>query len=181
MDKFKAVSDAVKGKSMILAIDGKCASGKTTLAHYISENCECTVFHMDDFFLRPFQRTPERLSEAGGNVDRERFLSEVLIPLKNRQPVSLRRFDCKTMSLCGAVEIVPKDLVIVEGTYSMHPDLQGFYDLAVFMDISPEKQKERILKRNPHNAQTFFDQWIPMENKYFQTFGIKEKCEIIIQ
>ena len=34
---------------------------------------------MDDFFLRPEQRRPERFAEPGGNVDRERFAAEVLV------------------------------------------------------------------------------------------------------
>ena len=40
---------------------------------------------MDDFFLRPEQRTEERLKEVGGNVDRERFLEEVARPLTNKK------------------------------------------------------------------------------------------------
>ena len=41
---------------------------------------------MDDFFLRPEQRTKMRLAEIGGNVDYERFYREVLIPLKKKEP-----------------------------------------------------------------------------------------------
>ena len=58
---------------VIVAIDGKCTSGKTTLASQLAEIYDCNVFHMDDFFLRPEQRTPERFAEVGGNVDYERF------------------------------------------------------------------------------------------------------------
>ena len=54
---------------------------------------------MDDFFLRPEQRTPERFSEPGGNVDRERFLSEVLLPLRQGEAVDYRRFDCATFTI----------------------------------------------------------------------------------
>jgi uridine kinase len=38
---------------VIVAIDGKCTSGKTTLAAKLAEIYDCNVFHMDDFFLRP--------------------------------------------------------------------------------------------------------------------------------
>ena len=38
---------------VIVAIDGKCTSGKTTLASKLAEIYDCNVFHMDDFFLRP--------------------------------------------------------------------------------------------------------------------------------
>ena len=46
----------------VVAIDGKCTSGKTTLASKLAEIYDCNVFHMDDFFLRPEQRTPERFA-----------------------------------------------------------------------------------------------------------------------
>ena len=58
---------------VLVAIDGRCAAGKTTLAASLQAQLECNVFHMDDFFLRPEQRTSERLHQPGGNVDYERF------------------------------------------------------------------------------------------------------------
>lgn len=169
-----------KGRT-ILAIDGKSASGKTTLATLLKERYDATVFHTDDFFLQPHQRTPERLAEVGGNLDRERFLAEVLIPLKEGKEVAYRKFDCSTMTILKAEKITPKKLVVVEGAYSMHPDLRDFYDLSVFLDVSKDLQKERILKRNPRFAPRFFNEWIPMEERYFSEMQIKEKCDIVIE
>lgn len=40
---------------------------------------------MDDFFLRIEQRTPERMTEVGGNVDYERFLETVLFPVSAKK------------------------------------------------------------------------------------------------
>ena len=54
---------------VVVAIDGKCTSGKTTFASELAAVYDCNVFHMDDFFLRRSQRTPERFAEVGGNVD----------------------------------------------------------------------------------------------------------------
>ena len=62
----------------MIAIDGKCASGKTTLAYYIQSIYECNLFHMDDFFLREEQKSEERVREIGGNIDYERFKVEVI-------------------------------------------------------------------------------------------------------
>ena len=53
---------------VIVAIDGNCTAGKTSLAGRLAELYDCNVIHMDDFFLRPEQRTPERYAEVGGNV-----------------------------------------------------------------------------------------------------------------
>ena len=70
------------GKTYLVAIDGRCASGKTTLAALLQKQIQdCYVVHMDHFFLREEQRTKERLETPGGNVDHERVLADVLQPL----------------------------------------------------------------------------------------------------
>jgi uridine kinase len=170
-----------KQERVLLAIEGGSAAGKTTLAAQLEQIYGCTVFHMDDFFLRPEQRTPERLAQPGGNVDYERFLAEVLEPLAEGVPVHYRRYDCHTQSMQSAVEIKPTPLVIVEGAYSMHPALAEYYDLSVFLDVAPEAQRERILRRNgPVVAERFFTQWIPLERLYFDGLHPLERCSLRI-
>lgn len=179
---FDFVEEKENAKKLIIAIEGGSASGKTSLAKLLQEKYDATVFHTDDFFLRPEQRTKERLNEVGGNMDRERFLDEVLLPLCSGETVKYRPFDCHTMSLCNEISVTPKKLVIIEGAYSMHPNLIGYYDYSVFLDIDKDFQRDRILKRNtPALAQRFFDEWIPLEDRYFSEMKIKEKCDLIIK
>lgn len=136
---------------------------------------------MDDFFLRPEQRTEARFTQPGGNVDRERFLEEVLIPLREGRPVDYRRFDCATFTIAPPQRIEAGTLNIVEGAYSMHPNLAPYYDLSVFLPISAEKQRERILKRNaPAHAKQFFDRWIPFEQRYFDALDVQDRCDLIL-
>lgn len=169
-------------KRAIVALEGGSASGKTTLAVLLSQTYNCTVFHMDDFFLRPEQRTEQRLAEPGGNVDRERFYAEVLKPLTEGRTVQYQRYDCHTQSLVPPVEITPKALTIVEGAYSMHPALAECYDLSVFLRISPELQQERILKRNgPEVAERFFSMWVPLETAYFEAMDPAGRCDLILE
>ena len=154
---------------ILIAIDGKCTSGKTTLATKLAEIYDCNVFHMDDFFLRPEQRTPERFAEIGGNVDYERFQEEVLLPLKTGQPFSYRPFDCKSFTLADPINVTPKKLNIIEGTYSHHPYFGEAYDLKILLDVNEETQRQRILNRPAHLHKQFFEEWIPMENRYLDT------------
>ena len=176
------VDKRLSNNPLKIAIEGGSASGKTTLSKLLTQVYDCTIFHMDDYFLRPEQRTPERFSQTGGNVDRERFLEEILYPLSRNEVINYRKFDCSLMEVGESISIVPKKLVIIEGVYSMHPDLRDYYDFSVFLDISPDLQKERILHRNPGAlAQRFFDQWIPMEKKYFSEMNIPDICDIKIQ
>ena len=48
-------------KPLLVAIDGRCASGKSTLAKDLQKQLDCNVIHMDDFYLQPHQRTTKRL------------------------------------------------------------------------------------------------------------------------
>ena len=164
---------------VIIAIDGKCTSGKTTLAQRLTEVYDCNLFHMDDFFLRPEQRTPQRYAEAGGNVDYERFLEEVLLPLQSGKAFSYRPFDCKTFTLSAAVTVTPKKLTIIEGTYSCHPYFGQPYDLKIFLTVTPETQRERILQRPAFLHKAFFESWIPMEHAYFEAYAIQDGCHMV--
>ena len=183
MELLQAIDERLpRQERLLLAIDGGSASGKTTLAALLAQRYGCPVFHMDDFFLRPEQRTPQRLAEPGGNVDRERFFSEVLQPLRQGGPASYRRYDCQTGQLLPPVLRQVGQLNVIEGAYSMHPELSALYDLSVFLAVSPETQHRRILQREPaFKQQLFFRQWIPMENRYFQTFSIPERCDLRIE
>ncbi len=179
---FEAIDKGLKKGRMIVAVEGGSAGGKTTLSGVLKEKYNASVFHMDDFFLQPFQRTKERYAEIGGNVDRERFLKEILEPLSRGETIRYRPFDCSAMSLSDYVEVIPDKLIVIEGVYSMHPELSDYYDYSVFIDIDEKLQRERILKRNTHTlAQRFFNEWIPLENKYFENFKIKEKCNETIE
>ena len=169
----------IESGSRLIAIDGRCASGKTALSAELQNRLDCNVIHMDHFFLRPEQRIPERLNTPGENVDHERFLTEVLIPLKNKDKVSYHPFDCKTMSLGEGIEIDTQKITIIEGSYSCHNFLYGYYDLHIFLDVSEEKQMRRIKKRDgDKKAEIFKSKWIPLEESYLGTFGISEKCEL---
>ncbi len=162
---------------ILVAIDGRCASGKTTLAAAISDALGCLILHMDDFFLRPEQRTPERLAIPGENVDHERFLEELLLPLSKGRAAIYRPFQCKTQTLGVAMPIIPTPVIVVEGSYSCHPTLRNFYDLRLFLTVDPDIQMERILRRNGEAAAEIFrTRWIPLEERYFDRCGVRECC-----
>ena len=156
---------------IIAAIDGRCGSGKTTLAAWLMEQFDGNLFHMDDFYLRSEQRTPERLAETGGNVDYERFREEVTAPLAAGREVLYRRFDCASFSMEEPVLFPAKRLNVIEGSYSMHPYFGGIYDLRVFMTIDPAVQAERIRRRNgEEKLRRFLSEWIPKEEAYFRKY-----------
>lgn len=169
-----------EGKQVLVAIDGSCTSGKSTLAAALEQEYPCNVFHMDDFFLRPQQRTEQRLAEPGGNVDYERFYQEVLLPLKAGNPFSYPVYDCSVRELVPGPEVQPRQLNIVEGTYSQHPFFGECYDLKIFLTVDPELRRQRIARRPAFLHRRFFEEWIPMEQRYFAAFSLEEKADLVL-
>lgn len=169
-------------ESIVVGIDGRCAAGKTTLASKLKALCDCNVIHMDHFFLRTEQKTEKRLAQPGGNIDYERFREEIILPLKNKGTFSYGVYDCHCEKITEKITVNPKAITIIEGAYSFHPKFEHIYDLKIFVDILPQEQERRIQMRNGvQQAVLFKEKWIPMEEKYLDTFVIKEECDIVIE
>jgi len=63
LNSIRTKLNQTANRPFLIAIDGCCGSGKTTLANKLAKELNASVFHMDDFFLQPHQRTEKRLSE----------------------------------------------------------------------------------------------------------------------
>lgn len=184
IDSILAAVTALQSEKqpLVIAMDGRSAAGKTTLAARLHDKLGCTVLHMDDFFLRPEQRTAERLLIPGGNVDYERFSTEVLLPLKAGKPFSFRPYCCKTQRLMEATQIVPAAITLVEGAYACHPALWEYYDLRIFVTVKKDEQRARIMERNGREeAAAFLSKWIPLEERYFDAYGIMRRCDLVCE
>ena len=165
----------------VIALDGRAASGKTTKAGLLSAALDAPVIHMDDFFLPAELRTAERLAQPGGNVHHERFAAEVLPGLLSGEAFSYRVFDCRQMALSGQREILAAPVRIVEGSYAHHPALGAYADLRVFTHVDAEEQMARIRRRNGEDmAELFRTRWIPMEERYFAAFAIRDKADVVL-
>jgi len=167
-----------------LALDGDCASGKTTLVALLEPLYDCNVFHMDDFFLPYALRTPERLLEPGGNVHYERFRREVLDSLPSGKPFTYGAFSCKTGET-RSVAVTPRPVSLIEGSYALHPTFDGAYRrldaVKALLTVSPAEQRDRILARNGEAMlRRFQNEWIPLEIQYFQAYHKTREDRLIL-
>ncbi len=162
----------------VIAIDGRAASGKTTLSEILRAVLGASVVRMDDFFLPPSLRAVDRLSEAGGNIHYERFCEEVIPFVGKKEGFSYGVFDCGSMSICGVCSVDASEWRIVEGSYSHHPKFGDYADYKVFCTVPPEEQMRRIISRNGERmAERFKKEWIPMEEKYFEAFDVCRRAD----
>jgi uridine kinase len=180
IDLFVKENKSAK-RTFIIGIDGRCGSGKTTLSKMLVAHYHANCFHMDDFYLPLDMRTRERMSQPGGNVHYERFLEEVIAPVRAGEPVIYQTYDCSTQSLKTLGTYDPKSIVIVEGAYALHPLIREHYDFKLFVTHTPECQKSRILERNGEKKLYEFElRWIPLEEFYISNCKPDAICNVLI-
>lgn len=162
-----------------IGIDGRCCAGKTTLSEYLFDRYPCSVVHMDHFFLPPELRTEERLHTPGGNVHYERILEQVSPFLNSPGAFSYQAYDCRTGNT-RTTHVEDAPLIIVEGSYSHHPELCKAYDLKIFLTLPKEAQWARLTAREPvEKLPRFRSEWLPMEELYFVRLRIMEQADLV--
>ncbi|MBQ8369809.1 MAG: hypothetical protein IJY35_07500 [Clostridia bacterium] len=167
--------------SCVLTIDGFCASGKTTLAQSVADAFDARLIHMDDFFLPPEKRTPERFAQPGGNVDYERFKAEVVDHLSD-ESLTYGLFDCGEMAVTSHVTLPKTPLTVIEGAYSHHPAFGDYYDVDAFVQTSSEEQLRRIRERDGDEYLPMFEsRWIPFEQAYESAYDVRARSAYLIE
>lgn len=168
-------------KMLVCAIDGRSASGKSTLAKAASVFFDnAMIIHLDDFFLQPHQRTQQRLDQPGQNIDHERLRAELLEPLMNGKTGLYRKYDCKRNKMTQGFSVHPVRFLFLEGTYSLNDELLDYSDLRIFTTCSPSRQRERLIGRNGYSTlEEFEKKWIPLEEYYFHICKVSERAQHI--
>lgn len=171
-------------ESVVAAVDGPSASGKTTLAKALADRYGGRIVAMDDFFLPPALRTPARYETPGGNVHYERFLEEVAPGLRTGSrggAIEYRPFDCSVMQYGAPRSLEWTPLTIVEGSYSLHEHLRALYDVTVFLTVDPDVQRSRLLEREGSDRlPEFLRRWIPLEQLYIERMKPDRASDFIL-
>ena len=168
-------------KPLVLALDGRCGSGKTTLANTLARQFPASItLHTDDFYLPPAQRIRGWEKTPCANMDLDRLRDEALRPAYEGQLVQYRAYSCREGAYLPARELAAQPLVILEGSYSHHPLLTGCETLRVFLTCAKEEQTRRLQAREGARYPAFAQRWIPLEEGYFAKYSIEESADLIL-
>lgn len=160
-------------QNVIVGMDGPCGSGKTTLAAVLSNYFNCPTIHADDFFLPPHLRSEQRI-QSGQNLHWEAMLP-VIQQAKQSMSFTYQAYNCQTNSYHDKT-FNSSTCTIVEGSYSFVKPLFALYDITILLQIKPDKQLQRLFKRQS-NIEQFVTKWIVFEQYHLQQIP---KCDVII-
>ena len=150
-------------RPLVLALDGRCGSGKTTLANGLAAQLPgCTLLRTDDFYLPPARRSPDWAHTPCANMDLTRLRDEALRPAYAGQPVAYRAYSCREGAYLPPAQLPAQPLVILEGSYSHHPLLRPYETLRVFVTCTKAEQTRRLQAREGARYADFAARWVPL-------------------
>lgn len=172
------------GARMLVAIDGAGGSGKTSLAAAVAGYLgDCAVVHGDDFYRPMSDREREQLDAEQGYhryFDWQRLRAQVLEPLRAGQPARYEIYDWAAGQLGDWQEIPPSDVVIVEGVYSMRPELFPYYDLTIYVDTPRETCLQRLQERG-QDSRKWISRWRAAEDYYIDTTQPQNRAALVVK
>ncbi len=133
----------------VVAISGFGGAGKSTLTKTLAAERGWTRLRGDDF-LDPM-RSHLRSTDWDG-VERTRMRDEVLEPFRSGEPVRFRPFDWTHRRVGVGQELPDTEVLLVDAIGILHPDLDGCFDLSVWVDVDLETAGERGRERDRRNG-----------------------------
>jgi uridine kinase len=178
----------------LIGIDGTGGSGKSSLARELAAalagpdgSTTVSVVQGDDFYREMDPEERLKLTPAEGYelyFDWERLREEVLAPLTSGNAATYRRYDWPSGRIApGEQHHVPHEgFVIVEGMYVVRPELEGYYDLTVFVDTPFDLAMSRMVARgHDHGPGDWNQRWQASDKYYFAATQPWSRLDIVVK
>jgi uridine kinase len=162
-------------KTVLVAIDGLGGSGKSYLAASLANEMQphrdgpVSIVHGDDFFLPSACRSSGTVAEKpiGGDFDWRRLRKQVLDPLRRDRDARYQVYDWDRDALTAWRTIPHGAIVVVEGVYTLRPELRALYDLHIWVECPRHIRLARGIARDGERARARWEEdWMPSEDRY---------------
>lgn len=170
---------AVRGRPRIVAVDGRSASGKSTLASRLHRAVpRSAVVTTDDLaWHEPLYAWGDLLADG------------VLRPLREGRALAYRPPQWGVRGREGAIEVpAGLDLVVVEGTGASHREHAGLVDATVWVQADFAEAERRGVARDitsgvnggPEEATAFWHAWMAEELRFFERQRTWERADVVV-
>jgi uridine kinase len=173
-------------KPILVALDGRSAAGKSTLAASVAPLVDAVVIDGDDFYsggaagMWDAMSAAEKVSHC---IDWRRQRA-VLETLARGGAAAWHPYDWAADD--GTLEQTPvicepASVVILDGAYSARPELADLFDLRVLLDAPAGLRRERLIEREGEGYREEWNaRWDEAEQWYFGNVMPPEAFDLVI-
>lgn len=171
---------------VLVALDGRSAAGKSTLAAAVAPLVGAHVLDGDDFYSGGTAETWDAMSaaEKASHCIDWRRQRPVLEKLARGEPASWRPYDWEADdgSLSDPpVNCDPAPVIILDGAYSARPELADLFHLRVLLDAPTDLRKMRLVQREGEDYRVDWNRrWDDAEHWYFAAVMPPDSFDLVI-
>ncbi len=182
------IRELAEGRSepLLVALDGRSAAGKSTLAAQVAPLVKACVIDGDDFYSGGTAATWDAMS-AAEKVDHcidWRRQRPVLELLARGETASWHPYDWERDDGSLAPQLItcdPAPVVILDGAYSARPELADLLDLRVLLDAPADLRKARLIQREGEGYREEWNaRWDDAEEWYFGKVMPAETFDLVL-
>ena len=175
-----ALSEAIRRlcdnatRPVIILIDGRSGSGKTTIASSITHHLRAIgqgarTLHMDSIY-------PGWEGLAAGSYTLECVLSH----LRTRGESPCPTWDWETSTLGRPLQLTTDTPLIVEGCGSLTTTSAALADMRIWRETPDDLRRHRALTRDGDMFRPYWDMWAQQEDEHLATHNPRALADIIL-
>ncbi len=167
----RALAETTRDRPVVVTIDGRSSTGKTSLAAAVSTRLEAPVVHMDDLYP----------GWDGLAAAVPVLTDEVLIPVRSGEPAVVRRWDWEAGEHGAPMEVPVSQFLVVEGCGSSVGPAGQLSDLRVWLEADDDQRRTRGLARDAGAFDDHWDDWAAQESELFEADETREHADLVFE
>jgi uridine kinase len=146
-----AIQRLKKDKPFLIGITGAGGAGKTTFGNnivkYYGRN-NCVSIDLDDYLISREERGKLALTGYNPRANKLFLARQNIGDLASRKIIMKPRYNHTAGGILNDEEIIPKEIIVIEGVTTLYNELRDLYDVSFFLDALEETQIKSRIERD---------------------------------